>query len=131
MTRRTVAAALTGLIVAATGVTTPVAVAADLEGRYAIEGRNPGGQGGYEGQAAVKRQDNVYQVAWKVGQQQYVGTGLRKGDVFSVVYDAPGGDTQAGLAVYEIQDDGTLLGTWTPLGGQNTGTERWTPVDSQ
>lgn len=104
---------------------------ADLEGRYDVEGRNVGGQGSYTGQAAVQKAGNVYNVAWKIGQQEYVGTGIKSGDVFSVVYDAPAQDTQAGLVVYEIQDDGALLGTWTPLGGTKTGAERWTPVDGQ
>ena len=120
--------AMIGFVVAGAMALATMASAADLTGRYKVDGRNPGGQGSYQGQAAVKQRGNVYQVAWKVGQAQYVGTGIRKGDVFSVVYDTPGGDAPAGLAVYQIQADGTLLGTWTPLGGSRTGSERWTPV---
>lgn len=101
---------------------------ADLEGRYSVEGRNPGGEGSYSGQAAVQQQGSVYRVAWKVGRQQYVGTGIRREDTFSVVYQGAGDGGRPGLVVYQIRDDGSLVGLWVPLGGDKTGLERWTPA---
>jgi hypothetical protein len=104
---------------------------ADLEGRYVVSGQNPGGQGSYNGVAAVQENDGTYTVAWKVGQQQYAGTGILRKDVFSVVYQTGGDRSRPGLVVYEVRDDGTLVGVWTTLGSSNTGLERWRPMDQK
>lgn len=97
----------------------------EIAGTYAMVGTNPGGMGEYRGEVAVVQTGDVYQVGWTIAGQRHVGTGVLNGDVFSVVYQPEG--EQAGIAVYELQPDGSLDGVWTGLGGQALGVERWVP----
>jgi hypothetical protein len=100
---------------------------AELAGQYVIHGTNPSGQQ-YEGRAAIKSADGVYQVVWKIAERKHVGTGILKGELFSVVYQATGRGQRPGVVVYEVQADGSLVGVWVGLGRTETGTERWRPA---
>lgn len=97
----------------------------DVAGMYSVTGTNPGGMGEYRGDVIVVQDGEVYQVAWTIAGARYVGTGVLLGAQLSIVY-APDGQV-AGIAVYELQADGTLQGVWTGLGGRRLGTERWVP----
>ena len=97
----------------------------DIEGLYRVTGTNPGGVGDYRGEVAVARTGDVYQIAWRFGGDQHIGTGIRSNGQLSVVYQPEG--QIAGIAVYRIEPNGTLQGIWTTLGGQTLGTEEWTP----
>ena len=104
------------------------AALADLAGQYVIKGKNPSGQA-YKGQARVKPARGVYHVVWKIGNSRHVGTGILKGDLFSVVYQGAGDTSRPGLVVYEVQDDGSLVGVWVGLGQREMGKESWTPAE--
>lgn len=97
----------------------------DIEGVYRVTGANPDGAGDYQGEVAVARTGDVYQIAWLFGGDQHVGTGVLLDNQLSVVYQ-PEGQT-AGIAVYQIKPNGALDGVWTTLGGRALGTEEWTP----
>ncbi len=45
------------------------ATAADVDGEYIIEGRDPGGGARYKGQVLVVKEDAVYSVVWKIQNQ--------------------------------------------------------------
>ncbi|GGK47196.1 hypothetical protein [Salinarimonas ramus] len=105
-------------------VAAPVA-AQDLGGTYAVRGTNPGGQGEYRGEVAIVPAGEAWQVAWTIGGARHVGTAILTGDTLSVVYQPEG--ELPGIAVYELQPDGSLEGTWTGLGGNALGTEEWVP----
>jgi hypothetical protein len=100
---------------------------ADITGSYSITGENPGGGGAYRGEVVVKRTDDTYQVLWRLGPQEHVGTGIFRDGQFSVVYQPRG--EPAGIAVYIVSASGTLNGLWTGLGGQFLGIETWTRKD--
>lgn len=97
----------------------------DITGIYAATGTNPGGRGAYRGDVIVVEDGEVYQVAWTIAGARHVGTGVLRGNQFSVVYAPEGQGT--GIAVYELQPDGNLDGVWTNLGGSTLGSERWIP----
>lgn len=100
--------------------------AVDLGGEYAIQGTSPGSDVVYHGQAKVIQQGDVYVVAWRIGEERYIGTGLLLDDSFAVVYEGPG--TPAGLVLYKILPNGALTGIYTNLGQTQVGTEAWKPV---
>lgn len=121
------AARLATLVTAAVAVAlcATAAGAAELAGKYRVEGSNAGGTGRYRGAAAIVQTGDTYQMVWTIGRQQHRGTGLASGDTFSVVFQPKGG--AAGVVVYKRREDGTLVGVWTGLGGKAVGTEILTP----
>jgi len=100
-----------------------------IEGRYAVEGKNPGQGAAYKGEAAVKKTGDTFTVAWRIGESQMAGTGIRVGDQLTVIYGAMNGPSRPGLVVFTIKDDKIAQGVWTELGGQALGTERWEASD--
>lgn len=102
-----------------------VAFAQDIAGRYSLEGANPGGAGRYTGAVEVTKSGDTFQVVWQIGGQTQQGTGVLFGEVFSVSYQQQG--STPGIAVYEVGGDGTLSGTWAPIGSSALGIEVWTP----
>ena len=99
--------------------------AAELIGRYRVEGANAGGANLYRGEAMVVQSGKTYQVAWKVGAQEFRGTGVLTGTTFSVVLQPQG--APPALAVYQIHEDGSLVGVWTGIGGTSLGSELLKP----
>ena len=57
--------------------------AAAIEGRYKIEGRNPGQSQVYRGEAAVKKLGDTYSIVWQIGSARQIGTGILTGSVLS------------------------------------------------
>jgi len=105
----------------------PVAALAQSEkltGTYTVEGRNPGGKGTYRGEMAIAASGDTYRIVWRMGNQQHEGTGLLRDGKLAVVFRS---GQQTGVAFYDVRDNGTLIGTWTTLGGQAVGTETLTP----
>lgn len=98
----------------------------DLTGEYTIEGTSPGRDATYQGQTKVIKQGDVYAVAWRIGEEHYIGTGLLVDDSFAVVYEGQG--TPAGLVLYKILPNGELTGIYTNIGQTAVGTETWKPV---
>lgn len=113
------AAASAGLLLAALP-------AAAIEGRYAVEGSNPGQSGvTYRGDAAIRKSGETYSIVWQIGQGRQIGTGILTGSVLSVVFRSVGGQG-GGVASFETADDAVTSGRWAVTGGTATGTERWT-----
>lgn len=100
--------------------------AADISGTYRVHGVNPGNGNTYQGEAVLQKRGETYVVGWRFEQANYVGTGLRSGNTLAVVYQGQAGPP--GLALYSIQPDGTLSGTYTSLGGARIGEETWKPI---
>jgi hypothetical protein len=100
---------------------------ADLTGRYRVEGSNPGGTGQYKGEAAVIRTGETYQVVWRLGGQEYRGTGVVRDGGLAVVYQV--GGQSPGVVLYRVMANGSLSGTWVGLGGEALGSEVWNPSD--
>ena len=98
-----------------------------IEGRYRVEGTNPGSDAPYRGEAFVKRTGDTYAVGWQVGAVRQAGTGLRTGDVLAVVYQTVG-TASFGVASFTIVGERVRDGVWTSFAGQRVGTERWTPA---
>ena len=101
----------------------PVLAQTILAEQYIIEGANPDGNGAYRGKVAVVMTGETYQVAWRIGNTKHRGTGILEGNVFSVIYKSEG--AVAGIAVYRIKTNGTLVGRWVGLTGVALGTEIW------
>jgi hypothetical protein len=118
------------LVLAAFSVAwTGPAFAGDLVGEYTVYGHEMA-EGRYEGKAAVVRNGDTYAVIWVFGNDIHRGTGILNGDTFSVVFFVRASPIP-GLAVYHIEQDGTLNGQFTVLGGKKVGAEMWKRVEHE
>lgn len=102
--------------------------AAELEGKYLVEGRDPKGSSKYQGQVVVVKEADTYSVVWKIQNQVLYGTGVLQNNVFAVTYLNYGPRSAPGLAVYETSSEGTLTGKFTVLGAKEVGIEAWIPA---
>ena len=92
------------------------------EGAYQVEGQNPDGTT-YGGVFMLQEAAGASWLAtWQVGDVRLIGLGLIQGGVLAVSFTVNG---RPGIAVYGVEPDGTLRGTWTSGGG--LGTEILTP----
>ena len=64
-------------------------------------------------------------IVWNTGGQTSTGICMRYANAFSAAYRL--GD-RVGLVIYEIKDDGSLVGSWTVAGEEGAGTETLTPT---
>ena len=96
-----------------------------LEGRYQVEGHNPGQAQAYRGEAVVRHTGETYSIVWQIGSGRQIGTGLLTGSILSVVFQSANGQG-GGVASFETMGDAITAGRWTLIGGQAVGTERWT-----
>lgn len=96
-----------------------------IEGRYKIEGRNPGQSQVYRGEAAVKKLGDTYSIVWQIGSARQIGTGILTGSVLSVVFQAAGAPGSGGVASFQVRGDKVTSGQWAVTGGQTVGTEQW------
>lgn len=91
-----------------------------LGGAYAVAGRNPDGTS-YQGTALVRaRSDGSFEFLWRVG-AFHRGIGSVEGNIVTVDF----GDSFP--AIYEMQPDGSLSGTWA----DGRASERLTPIGAQ
>jgi hypothetical protein len=100
-----------------------------LEGRYRVEGRIPGQERNYDGEAVVKRTGQTFTIAWRIGNSTHVGTGILVENKLTVVYQGVGGGGRPGVVIFDVRDDRIGEGVWTELGLQQVGTENWTATD--
>ncbi len=100
-----------------------------LEGRYRVEGRIPGQERNYDGEAVVKRTGQTFTIAWRIGNSTHVGTGILVENKLTVVYQGVGGGGRPGVVIFDVRDDRIGEGVWTELGLQEVGTENWTATD--
>lgn len=99
--------------------TAPAAFAQLRAGNYTVEGQNPDGSN-YEGGFELMEGPNGAWVArWNVGNAQIIGLGLIQAGLLAVSFTAEG---RPGIAVYSVEGDGSLRGTWTSGGGLGTET---------
>jgi hypothetical protein len=100
------------------------ALAQNIGGTYRIEGTGLDGRP-YRGEAEIIITTEVTcDIIWRTGSGESVGICMRRGDVFVAGYDSPQG---IGLAIYDIQRNGRLVGTWTIAGVEAVGTETLIP----
>ncbi|KAB1069276.1 hypothetical protein [Methylobacterium planeticum] len=97
-----------------------------IEGRYKVEGQNPGQPQIYRGEAVIKKTGETYSVVWQIGSGRQIGTGILSGSVLSVVFQAANAPGSGGVASFEIADNKVTGGKWAVTGGQTAGTEKWT-----
>lgn len=78
-----------------------------LHGRYEIV-KAYGSDDGFEysGTVGIRKTDETYQVTWWIGNAEYKGVGLLKGDYFVVT-----SGTSVGVSYYDIKGD-ELFGRW-------------------
>jgi hypothetical protein len=114
----------------------PTLVLADPVGSYTAQGVNSDGSK-YEGKVSVTRTGETYSVTWKVGDGEFVGTGLGAkfvGDRFQMG-PASADDTAIsvgyisgktfGMAMFFQQPDGVWQGIWTFGGSDKAAYENW------
>ncbi len=110
-----------GLLLA-TGVA-GAASAQTVSGTYAVSGANADGSS-YTGTAEIILNGSACSISWQTGGSSSAGTCLLTGNALGASYqlgDAPG------LAVYQLQPDGTLIGQWTTIGAPGVGSETLSP----
>ena len=107
----------------ALGLAAALPAAAQIrEGAYDVEGTNPDGTN-YDGQFQLRTGPGGAWVAnWRVANENIMGLGLIQAGVLAVSFVVNG---RPGVAVFEVEPDGRLRGTWTSGGG--LGTEMLTP----
>ena len=98
-----------------------------IEGRYSVEGQNPGGAQVYRGEAIIKKSGDTYSVVWQIGSGRQIGTGVLTGSVLSVVFQTVGANG-SGVASFEVVEGRVGVGRWAVIGARTTGSERWTPA---
>ncbi|HVO00596.1 MAG TPA: hypothetical protein VMT54_00255 [Candidatus Cybelea sp.] len=97
-----------------------------LSGQYQITlGENGDGNTNYTGQVLIKPDGNTFVFAWLVPKLAYVGRGIRIGNVMVVAYSRDPKQLP-GVVAYQVQDQGTLKGVWSPGAAPQVGTETLT-----
>jgi hypothetical protein len=97
---------------------------ADVAGSYTGSGTNPDGSG-YDTEVVITKTGQTYSVQWYFdGNLGYDGVGIMKNGLFCVGFANPDG---YGVVVYEVGDDGSLVGVWTGPGAEKLGSEKLTP----
>ena len=113
-----IAASLTVLASAA------VAAEGDVGGTYDVLGKNPNGSE-YKGTATIEvTTENTCRISWQTGSSTSSGICMRNGAAFAAAYVL--GD-KVGLVVYEMKDDGSMVGLWTIADQAGVGSELLTP----
>jgi hypothetical protein len=97
----------------------------DISGTYNVAGTNLEGTP-YTGTAVITRTTgNDYDMTWDFGNETETGSGTFDGTTFDVTWETT--DGESGTAIYTIQPDGSLVGTWKEPGLIGEGTETLTP----
>jgi hypothetical protein len=92
----------------------------ELHGTYDIvEATGADGGGAYSGTVGIRKLDDVYELTWWIGNEEYKGVGLLKGDLFIVGWST---GLLSGVTYYEIKGR-ELLGRWASAGARISGVE--------
>src|SRR5258708_12521295 len=102
------------------------ASAQPVRGTYSASGTNADGSS-YTGTAEITLNGPACSISWQTGGSSSTGTCLLTGTAFGASYQL--GDTP-GLAVYQLQPDGTLIGQWTTTGAPAVGSAPLPPTKS-
>lgn len=97
------------------------ALAADPVGSYSVKGTSPGGGSSYAGTVSVTRTGDTFKVVWKIGNDEFIGTGIGNSEFLTVSYKS---GSATGLALYGPDGSG-WKGIWTYEGGTKVGVETW------
>lgn len=114
------------VIAAAMAVALASPAMAQRQGSYNVAGQSPDGQR-YDGMAMLEPAgSNTWRVTWNAGGGTARGIGILipEGPLLVVGYTM---QSETGVAVYAVQPDGSLSGTWTQGNGGAIGTETLTP----
>jgi hypothetical protein len=91
-----------------------------LHGTYDIvEASGADGGPAYSGTVGIRKLDDVYHLTWWIGNEEYTGAGLLKGDLFIVGWSSGLLD---GVTYYEIKGN-ELLGRWATSNDKTSGVE--------
>lgn len=113
------------MTVFATLALAPLPAIAGPEGTYGMTGTNPGDNTQYKGLVTVEKTGGTYAVTWRFGKDEIRGIGTVSASsdkTFAVSYDSA---KSHGIALYEMQSDGSWHGIWTVMSGKVLGTETW------
>jgi hypothetical protein len=108
-------------------VLTVSAAAEGIDGLYRVEGHSPGSSEISKGQVQIKKTGDTYTVVWRIGESGHVGTGILRGNVLSIFFQPLDRRAAPGIASFLVNDDKVTEGSWTVLGGNAVGMERWVP----
>jgi len=112
------------LAAAAVALSLTGASAEGLGGHYRVAGTNFDGSH-YSGTAEiVVTSKNTCRIDWVTGSTTSHGICMRNGNAFAASYRL---GSAIGLVIYEMKDDGTLVGLWTIADKSGVGTETLTP----
>lgn len=98
-----------------------------IDGMYRVEGHSPGSRDVYKGEAQIKKTGATYSVVWRIGESGHVGTGILTENVLSVFFQPLDRRAAPGIASFQVVEDKVVNGTWSVLGGNVVGVERWVP----
>ncbi len=102
-----------------------VASAAEVGGKYAVQGTNFDGSK-YGGSVEILVSSNTTcRIVWHIGSGTSKGICMRVNDTFVAGYTLKGA---VGLVSYQIKPDGTLDGIWTIADQDGAGTEVLVPA---
>jgi hypothetical protein len=101
--------------------------AESIEGMYRVEGNAPGADQAYRGKAQVKKTGATYTIVWQIGEGGHVGTGILTSDVLSIFFQPLDRRGAPGVASFRVIEGKITGGTWSVLGGNVVGDERWVP----
>ena len=107
------------------GATLASTAAHAIDGVYRVEGHSPGSSDVYKGEAQIKKTGDTYTVVWRIGESGHVGTGILTDNVLSIFFQPLDRRAAPGIASFHVVGDKVVDGTWTVLGGNSVGVERW------
>lgn len=106
----------------------PFYLLADITGLYHISGFDPVTKHNYSGSLTIEKEKAIYTAVWTFSDGSVdTGTGIKKGDHISFVYQEPPG--LFGVQQYEIDHD-RLKGPWVLFDTTRRGFEKAKKVDS-
>lgn len=100
------------------------AFADDISGTYKAKGKNSS-HGKYKGEVSIKKKAEVYELTWKIGDQEFIGIGILENGVLSVGY-TDSNKNWFGVMSYQVKGK-ELHGKWAVYGASRVGTEVLTP----
>jgi hypothetical protein len=88
----------------------------DLSGTYNCKGQDVGGEE-YTATVEIEKHEETYKISWVMSEKKFIGVGLQTPNLLSVCWASRG---NAGVMVYQIREDGKLIGRWALLNGKGS-----------
>jgi hypothetical protein len=99
----------------------------DPAGTYSVSGAGADGKN-YQGEVVVTKRDQVHQMSWKIGAENYDGIAVQSGNTLAAAYTTGTNGKGCGAVVYKINADNSLDGKWGEWGVNSSGTEKAVPA---